>query len=46
MIESGAGGHRMQLHSEKEEKRRDSTWIRGLGKLAYLEAEEGNVGMA
>lgn len=46
MIESGAGGHRRRLHSEKEEKRPDSTWIRGLGELPYLEAEEGNVGKA
>ena len=36
MIESGVGGHRMQLHDEKEEKRPDSTWIGGLGKLPYF----------
>ena len=46
LIESGVGGHRMQLHSEKEDKRPDSTWIGGLGKLPYFEAGEGKVGMA
>ncbi|KAF6241634.1 hypothetical protein HO173_000345 [Letharia columbiana] len=46
MIESGARGHRMELHSEREDKRPDSTWIGGMGKLAYFEAGEGNVGMA
>lgn len=46
MIESGARGHRMQLHSDSEDKKPDSTWIGGMGKLPYFEAEEGNVGMA
>lgn len=46
MIESGARGHRMQLHSEEKDKRPDSTWIGGMGKLPYFEAGEGNVGMA
>lgn len=46
MIESGARGHRMQVHSVKEDQRPDSTWVGGLGKLPYFEAGEGNVGMA
>lgn len=46
MIESGARGHRKQLHNKKMDRRPDSAWIGGMGKLAYFEAGEGNVGMA
>lgn len=46
MIESGAKGHRMQLHGEPEDKRPDSTWVGGIGNLTYFEAGEGQVGMA
>ena len=46
MTESGTTGHRMQLHCDKEDKRPDSTWLGGIGKLAYFEAGVGNVGMA
>ena len=46
MIESGAGGHRMQMHSARADKRPDSVWIGGLGKLSYFEAGEGDVGLA
>ena len=46
MMESGAGGHRMQLHCEKGNRRPDSTWVAGLGRLPYFEAGEGDVGMA
>ena len=46
LIESGAKGHRMQLHGEMEDKRPDSTWVGGIGNLTYFEAGEGKVGMA
>ena len=46
MMESGAGGHRMQLHCEKGDRRPDSLWVGGLGRLPYFEAGEGDVGMA
>ena len=46
MMESGAGGHRMQLHCEKGDRRPDSIWVGGLGRLPYYEAGEGDVGMA
>lgn len=46
MVESGAGGHRVQLHCEKGNRRPDSKWVGGLGRLPYFEAGEGDVGMA
>ena len=46
LIESGTRGHRMELHSEGKDKRPDSTWIGGMGKLPYFEAGKGDVGMA
>ena len=46
MIVSGVRGNRMRVHCNREDERPDRTWLGGLGKLAYLEAEEGEVGMA
>ena len=46
VMESGAGGHRMQLHCEKGNRRPDSTWVVGCGRLPYFEGGEGDVGMA
>lgn len=46
MVDSGTRDHRMQLHSEAEDKRPDSAWIGGIGMLLHFEAGVGNVGMA
>lgn len=37
------GGHRMQLHSEEEDKRPNSIWVGG---CALRGGEKGKVGMA